>query len=259
MATKALTKKKVVKKATKKKFVYTITIPKSGHLKNSKKIFQRSVDAVNNFYDTYSDGTPGAPTHQKQDLLRATVIFACAGLDSILKTLVEDCLEEVINQSEGAEKSFKDFIEKRIKNKNHSSRNSIKQKEENPFNDFDYSFLSSILCSSDPRTVLLEKYKKNFSGSLQSAEEVFRVGAAFELETKKIIEGTSEADFKKAFEIRNKITHELDITLKSTDKWDTKKRTVGEITKSCESVFQVIQNFLNELEKKVEAKKHESV
>ena len=241
------------KTSTKNEFKYDVKFSaRKTPVANSKKVFERTQEALNNFYRTYNDGTKGAPSHSKQDLLRVMVVFACAGLDSFLKQLVTDCLELIINTDEGASENFRNFVEKRIKNKNYFSRISPKGQEgDDPMVDFDYAFLSTFLCSNEPKKIIMEEYKKGFNGSLQSVEEASRVGKAFAIGTSEILGKIDMKDFKKVFDARNKIAHELDITFEAQSKWDTRKRSSAEILEICNYVLIVMQNFVMEVDKKL--------
>ena len=90
-------------------------------LKNASIVFQYTSDSVNNFYRVYQEsriGSKGSTTHEQQDLLRAMLVFACSGLDSVVKQLIKDSLPKVIERdlrNEGARKEFQKFVERRIK------------------------------------------------------------------------------------------------------------------------------------------------
>jgi NADH dehydrogenase FAD-containing subunit len=56
----------------------------------------------------------GTPTDEKQDLLRAMLIFATAGLDSMVKQLITDALPSVIEIDLGATAMFKKYVERRL-------------------------------------------------------------------------------------------------------------------------------------------------
>ena len=70
--------------------------PKSGSLhENSQFILCSAHDAASSFLDTFNKvrearQAKGTPTDEEQDLLRAMLLFATAGLDSMVKQLVTD-------------------------------------------------------------------------------------------------------------------------------------------------------------------------
>ena len=93
--------------------------PDSEALRNSHIILAGAYDAATSFLNLFEETrrarqAKGTPTDKEQDLLRAMLVFACAGLDSMLKQLIRDALKLVIDQSEGAQLQFKSFIEKRL-------------------------------------------------------------------------------------------------------------------------------------------------
>jgi len=53
--------------------------------------------------------------------LRAMVLFAGAGLDSMVKQLTRDALAVIIEQDKGATVQFKDYIERRLGDDDRSS------------------------------------------------------------------------------------------------------------------------------------------
>jgi hypothetical protein len=70
---------------------------------------------LNSFVQVRKDrNAQGTPTDTEQDLLRAMLVFACSGLDSMIKQLIKDALSKVIDQNEGAEVFFRSFIERKI-------------------------------------------------------------------------------------------------------------------------------------------------
>lgn len=84
-------------------------------------------DAVRSFLDTFETvrktrSAKGMSTDEEQDLLRAMVLFAGAGLDSMVKQLIRDALPAIIERDEGATLQFKDYIEKRLRESEGSGR-----------------------------------------------------------------------------------------------------------------------------------------
>lgn len=73
--------------------------PRSGDCSNAYTILCNSHDTASSFLETFeavrsARNARGAPTDEEQDLLRACVVFAGAGLDSMVKQLVETrCLQ----------------------------------------------------------------------------------------------------------------------------------------------------------------------
>ena len=94
------------------------------------------------------------------------LVFAGAGLDSMIKQLVRDALSLTIDRSKGAEEKFKGFISRRL-----ARRDTL-----------DPGFLSSVLASRDPRAELVSTLVADLiSQSLQSKDQVFRVASNFDI------------------------------------------------------------------------------
>jgi hypothetical protein len=104
----------------------------------------------------------GTPTDAEQDLMRAMLTFACAGLDSMMKQLVRDTLPTVVKNDEGASVMFVQRSKKTIYKDNTLNADLL---------------LRAILTES-PKDVLIEDLVRELtSGSLQSVDELFRVAA----------------------------------------------------------------------------------
>lgn len=184
----------------------TVTV-KSPLLTKAALIFQYTHTSASSLLTAFDDakkgrGNPrGVLTDKEQDILRASLVMCCAGLDAALKQAIRDCLEQLLESSKDVRDGFEKFIRKRI-----SGESDILEQASGS------KFLSLILAEREPRKRLIEEYIKELTGeSLQSAEEVMRTTAALGLETKKL--GLDIPRLKEIFAIRNKIIHELDIDL----------------------------------------------
>jgi len=79
---------------------------KNSILKNACIAFSGALSSSQNFYNIYQmhrKGSKGVTTYQDQDLLRAMLVFACSGLDSIIKQLIKDVLAKVIIKDKGSQ------------------------------------------------------------------------------------------------------------------------------------------------------------
>ena len=123
--------------------------PRSAKLNRSHTIIVSAYDAASSFIELFDDTRQnrkarGTPTNKEQDLLRAMLIFACAGLDSMVKQLVTDTIGQVIDHNEGSHVQFQLFVEKRL----------LRQGAIDP------KFLSSILTHTEPRSFLVSETGK---------------------------------------------------------------------------------------------------
>ena len=57
----------------------------------------------------------GTPTDEEQDLLRAMLLFAASGLDSMVKQLIRDALPIVIPKHKGALANLESFLSRHLK------------------------------------------------------------------------------------------------------------------------------------------------
>ena len=78
---------------------YTISLlieKESSIFYDEYNILSKTVESVNSFNALYKAGRSGAKggpsTHEQQDLYRAVLVFACAGLDVFVKQLVKNKL-----------------------------------------------------------------------------------------------------------------------------------------------------------------------
>jgi hypothetical protein len=70
-------------------------------------IHNQTIASISNFHRLYVEsqrtGAESA-THEDQDRLRAMLLFACSGLDAVVKQLVQDALATVLDHDEGAQR-----------------------------------------------------------------------------------------------------------------------------------------------------------
>ena len=168
-------------------------------------IIVRTVDAVNSFhyvYKSWRTGARGGPsTHAQQDLYRAMLIFACAGLDIFVKQLIRTKLSKLIDVDKKAEVKFKEHVRRGLNKDDKEVLNTV----------------ALALIDRNPRDIFLGDYLEGMtSESLQSVEELCRVSEASGLDTKSIFDTEKRNLLKDAFTVRNQIIHEMDITV-STD------------------------------------------
>lgn len=195
-------------------------------------------DTSGSFLDIFettrkSRGARGAATDEEQDLLRAMLAFASAGLDSMVKQLIEDSLRAVIDQSRGAAESFKSFIEKRL----------YKGEE------IDHRLIAEVLCDAQPRDWLITVLVRDLtSGSLQSTEAVFRAGSFFDIPSKNLCRDA--AALTRVFRARNEIVHEMDVDFGQPNRNRRSRRKQAMIDHT-ELVFSIAKAFLSNVDDKL--------
>ena len=184
-----------VPSATRKPFGDSGNRPQAGELRRAHDVLMEARKTAEGLLKAYDERLEsrgrGTPAEQDYDLMRAMLLFACAGLDSMTKHLIEDALPAVISRGEKPP-GFRTFVKRRLERSK--------------------DVLSDVLTSPDPRTRLIELLVEDVTArSLQSVEEVRRVGAYLGLDETSLIE--DPARLKDAFDARNAIAHEMDIDL----------------------------------------------
>jgi hypothetical protein len=101
------------------KKVATVPAPRNAILRDSSIILGYAIDAVESLLHIYTTFTKtrkkgGAPTIEEQDLLRAVVVFAGAGLDAALKQVVQSAMFEIVGKSHKAQSALATFVERRF-------------------------------------------------------------------------------------------------------------------------------------------------
>lgn len=149
-------------------------------------------------------GTGGMTTDEEQDILRAMLVMAAAGLDSMTKQLIRDTLPLIIRVNDRAREGLEKYVARQF-------ANDIELANEGRASRFVASLLSS---QNLPDRAANEYVRHLTSGSMQSAEELLKIAAAFGLTRDQV--KTDFQSLKEIFEVRNKIIHELDINLQGT-------------------------------------------
>lgn len=211
-------------------------------LKRAVKVFDRTKDSVNHFHTVYKSlgSKQGSPTHVRQDLLRAMIVFTSSGLDALLKQVISDGLSEVIERNSSAHELFVKFIERRLK------------KTDSEIVVADLRFLSEMLGAVDQRHRLIKEYEYDLtSGSLQSKEEIYRVLNAFAVPNHEVIQKSEEKTVEEFFSTRNEIIHEMDIEFSDSTKSNTRKRRSDDVSRRCVSMFKLMKLFLDNVLKAI--------
>jgi hypothetical protein len=178
--------------------------PAEPALLDAFRVIERAEAASEAFFQAFDDvrrarNAQGAPTDNEQDLLRAGLTFATAGLDAMAKQLVRDTLCDVIKRDEGAQQQFAGFVESRLRRVPVGSEHQ-----------FDSKFMASLLVSPSPRDTLEQSLINQLTGSsLQSKDELLRVAAYFAIPAAEIT--TNPNHVRDIFNVRNQIAHEMDI------------------------------------------------
>lgn len=141
----------------------------------------------------------GGTTDQEQDILRAMLVMACAGLDAGLKQVIKDALPFLVRVNAGAQTGLETFVERQVRGEESDIGTNVK-------------YLAKILASSSPYARVINSYINALTGdSLQSADQLFKVAIALGLDPTAL--GLDKNLLRPIFKARNQIIHELDIDL----------------------------------------------
>lgn len=206
---------------------------KSMQLESSLGIYEATYNSVSTFLSYFESEESSGKTNS--DLLRAMLLFATSGLDSMGKQIIKDCLPLICDIEEGSQLQFKEFLRRKLKSDSQ----------------IDTNYLAEILSQQNPYDKLKEDWTKKLThNSLQSVEELNAVIAALDLNGNKIIDNINF--LKQILQARNEITHEMDIqidTTKNTKQRDRDKNTMISYT---EEILKISKCFLRELDTKLE-------
>jgi hypothetical protein len=209
--------------------------PSSNALKKSFRTLQAAHETSKDLLSTFDRPAgqprlPGIPSVKEQDLLRAMLIFSGAGLDSSLKQVIRASTLELFETDPEIEKSVATLFTK-----------------------IDAKDIAVYLLKPSPRHAMIEDTIDDLTGSsLQSTFELERIIGFLHLDRQKII-GSAKQDTKKAFDTRNKIIHELDVSgeTPAAGVHFRTRRNRDEMTKQANTILRVAFAFLAEVDKKL--------
>ena len=217
--------------------------------KHATLIYNQAAEAVTNF-DRYYVNSQGIFKEESEavagddDLLRAMLLFACSGLDAVVKQLVQDALEIILRNDPGAQNEFRKFVERRIKRgaADDADRFNVGSSV------VDSKLLAELMCSFDPRAKLVAMLTKSLtSDSLQSRDQLLKVAAHFALSAAEVMDESNVT--KEAFDARNKIVHEMDVDLASGNA--RRQRDYALMVKWCDNIIAISRRFIGAVEAKL--------
>ena len=99
------------------------------------------------------------------------LVFACSGLDSMIKQLIRDALPKVIEKNEGAELQFRGFIEKKIGSDQKLSM----------------EIMALSITSRTPREHTLNRFIGLLTqDSLQSKDQIYQITSMFDIASRDV-------------------------------------------------------------------------
>lgn len=214
-------------------------------LYRSQRYLASAYDSVASlFEETYPalratrTGSRGRLTHAEQDIFRAAVVFAGAGVDTVFKEAMRSCIAILVERSDGAREKYLEFVTRFI--------------QAGPT--VDPRQLATILTTADPGRTLKEAYIDKLTGSsLQSLTQVTAAMSALGLSYERDLYKQAKC-LNPLFQVRNEIAHELDMTPQSAGGRGARhrrERTVTAYKTMCHDGLNFSQCVLNTLEPKV--------
>lgn len=178
---------------------------------------------------------------EREDLLRAMFVFATAGLDSLIKQGIKDALSNLIEVSEGANLSFKSFVETEIKDN--------KQREPK----IDSKLLAELLTSRNPRENLKARLVYYLtSNSLQSKDQILQVSSFFDIASDELVKDKDYKGLSEIFIERNKIIHEMDIKFEGDR--SRNEREIEATINNINVLLELGEQFIKEVDAKLTPK-----
>ena len=196
-----------------------------------------SADSLHEAFVGLKAGRRGSATDEEQDVLRAMLVFAAAGLDSSLKNLFSKCLQQLILEDTKVKEAFEKFIQRELS----------KGTAEQPLNT---KLLAKALVEPLPIFHLGEQYVYDLTGSsLQSADQIFSASAALGIDPLK----QAKLDKKRLdeiFEARNKIIHEFDIDFSGARR-NRVQRTMTTMICMTNDILELSERFIEMVRRKL--------
>lgn len=238
-------------KATLKSALKVEPLPESQFeaTKHATLIYNQAAEAVTNFDRYYVNSQrileeKGKAVAGADDLLRAMLLFACSGLDAVVKQLVQDAMGAILHTDPGAQNEFRKFVERRIKRGAADDADRL-----NLGNSvLDSKLLAELMVSFDPRAKLVAMLTRSLtSDSLQSRDQLLKVAAHFALSAAEVMDEPNVT--KDAFDARNKIVHEMDVDLASGNA--RRQRDYAVMVKWCDNIISISRRFIGSVEAKL--------
>jgi hypothetical protein len=214
------------------------TKPTQAALLSAHSILERACDATEAFVGAFGTvrkarKAKGTATDHEQDLMRAALIFAAAGLDSLVKQLVRDTLQTVIAKNKGAHAQFTDFVHGRLRRTDGT----------------DLRFLAEAIAADRPTRHLQQQLVADLTGSsLQSKDQLLRVAAYFAIPASELSNDLTK--LQQIFHARNQIAHEMDILLGQKNR-GRRQRKADEMKQYAAVVLGTAKAFYQAVEKRL--------
>lgn len=185
---------------------------------------------------SHREASRGALTDEEQDLLRAMLVMAASGLDSVAKQLIRDALPTLCKGDPKVLAQFQTYVARQVRGDGEGYVTSEASK-----------LLARVLTADSPQAELIESYVYSLTGSsLQSVEELYKVASALDVTQNMINKNV----LKPIFEARNDIIHELDIDFGALRR-NRHSRPIGWMIKAANELLLLAEKLYLECERKL--------
>lgn len=208
-------------------------------------ILQRTYDSVSALLGAFDDKRvrPGRPSDEDQDLLRAMLVMAAAGVDAVAKQLIRDCLPVLAQGDPVVKKGLEGFIARQLGDDKDPLGTSSGR-----------SFLGRVLASASHQHRVIEEYIEDLTGgSLQSVSELFRTAVALGVKPSDLGLDKNKLALQTIFADRNKIIHELDIRGFAPGQRVRNPRSKNEMIGSANTLLRTAEALRDAVDKKLVA------
>jgi RiboL-PSP-HEPN len=213
-------------------------MPNIDETDKAKKVVAHAKNSVNGFLDAFTTvrknrSAKGAPTDEDQDLARAALVFAAAGLDSCIKHLIKESIHSLSLFDQKVHEQLDKFVKKVIM-------------ADSP------DRLASALLADSPRQDLVDSYIYELTGSsLQSFEELAKAAGALGITINTL--NQNKKGIIEIFSTRNKIIHELDVKFEAQQgQRDRNSRTKTKLENDAKLLLTIADEFITAVDNKIE-------
>lgn len=219
--------------------IQEIVVPDHKETSKAKKVVNHAKDSVKGFLDAFAvvrvhrGAGQGAPTDEDQDLARAALVFAAAGLDSCIKHLIKDSIHSLSAFDQKVSEQLGKFVRKLIRSESPDG-------------------LADALLANSPRQSLVDSYIYELTGSsLQSFDELAKAAGALGIKVDLLTQEKSK--IVEVFKTRNKIIHELDVKFEAKQgQRERSSRTKPRLETDANLLLSLAEKFIEAVDKKLQ-------
>ena len=214
-------------------------MPEHPETKNARKVLGHARDSSSGFIEAFTavrrerGAGQGAPTDEDQDLARAALVFAAAGLDSCVKHLLKEAIHTLCSFDPKVSDLLNKFVRKVIS-------------AESP------ERLAVALLADEPKKQLIDDYIYELTGSsLQSFDELAKAAGALGVKLPNMM--SKKSKLVEIFKARNKIIHELDVNFEGgVGQRERNPRSKATLADDAKLLLEVAEEFVNAVDEKLE-------